>query len=70
MLGWIVMIGMCVVMAKFADAEDRSGILWGCLTFVLCLAGSAVVPYPFLGLFAGGIAAFVLMIVSKIIAER
>lgn len=65
----IIVIAMCVVMAKLADAEDRSGILWGSLTLVLCL-GSFGIPFPFVRVIAAGVAAFVLMIVSKIIAER
>ena len=36
-----------VVMVRVADAENRSPIIWGAMTFLLCMFSLAI-PLPFL----------------------
>lgn len=63
-----LIIGTCVIMSRIAEADDESGIIWGSVTFLLCLAGM-LVPLPFLRVFVAGVVAFVLMLVYKIIRK-
>ena len=59
-----MLIAACVAMAKIADAEGRSSILWGVLTLLICL-GTLAIPLPMLRIFLGFAASFILMIVAK-----
>ncbi len=48
-------IGVCVMMGRIASEENRSAIIWFCITFLLCFA-SVLLPIPYLRfLIAGGI---------------
>lgn len=59
-----LVIAACVGMSRIADAEGRSGILWGVLTLGLCLA-SLLIPLPFLRVLLAGVIAFVALMVAK-----
>ena len=68
MIGWLVLIAAVVAMYRIADAEGKSGLLWGALTFVLCLAMAFLMPnWPIVNVALGGIASFVVMFVYKIV---
>ncbi len=56
----ILGIIVCSVMGKFASASNRSAVIWGAITFVLC-AVSLLIPLPFLRIGIAGIIAFVAM---------
>ena len=51
-------------MAKIADADGRSAIIWGLITFGTC-AASIAIPLPFLRILLAFVVAFVLMMVAK-----
>ncbi len=55
-------------MAKIADADDKSGIIWGCITFALCLA-SLYIPLPFVRVFIAFAASFILMTASNALTK-
>jgi hypothetical protein len=57
-------IAVTAAMAKIADADGRSAITWGVITFVLCLASLAI-PLPFLRILMAAVVAFVAMMVAK-----
>ena len=57
-------IGVCVVVAMIARADERSPVIWFCITFALCLA-SIFIPIPFLRFLIAGFISFVIMIVWK-----
>lgn len=61
MLGWIMIVASVIVMARVAEAEDRSSVLWGGLTLLLCLGAASLVPLPFINIFLGLAASFCLM---------
>jgi hypothetical protein len=63
-------IGACYAMAKIADADDESGPLWGAVTFLLCLVGVVMIPFPFLRILGAAVLTFVLMIVAKAVRSR
>ncbi len=65
MLELLVAAGMIGVMAKIADADGQSAVIWGAVTLGLIVL-SMFIPMPFLRLLAAGIAAFALMIVVKV----
>jgi hypothetical protein len=62
-------IAACGAMAKIADADGRSSIVWGIITLGLCLA-SGPIPLPFLRILLAFIVAFILMMVAKARAGR
>ena len=62
-------IAACGAMAKIADADGRSGIVWGVITLALC-AVSVAVPLPFLRIILAFVVAFILMMVAKARAGR
>lgn len=59
----------CAAMAKIADADGRSGFVWGSITLALCLVSLAV-PLPFLRVLLAALLSFVLMMVAKARAGR
>jgi hypothetical protein len=64
----ILAIGLCVVMGKIADADGRSGFLWGGITAALCVA-CLFIPIPYARFLLAGVVAFVAMIVVKMIRK-
>lgn len=60
------MIGVTVyLIARIADFEGRSEIVWGGLGLVLIIACIALIPFPYLRVLAGFGATFIAMIVAK-----
>jgi hypothetical protein len=61
-----------VAMYRIAEAEDRSGWLWGALTFLFCLTCYWALPFPFppLNVAIGFFLAFMSMTAMKIVATR
>ena len=66
----IMIIAAVTAMAKIADAEDRSTLLWGGMTLALCIASLFVVPLPMVRIFLVFVFAFIMMIVAKIVGGR
>ena len=60
---WIVVIASAVLMYRVAEMERLSGIVWGVLTFVLCLGCALTIPIPFLNAVVGLIISFIAMTV-------
>lgn len=69
MFEYILLIGICVVMAKIASADDQSGMTWFFVTFFLCM-GSLLIPLPFIRLLIAGVLSFAAMIGYKMYAAR
>ena len=65
----MMLVGVCVVMAKIANMENQSGPLWVGIAFLLCMA-SLMVPLPFLRILLAGILAYILMFVRNMIRSR
>ena len=66
----IMIVAGCVLMAKVADAEDKSAFLWGGLTLLLCVLFMVLLPWGLLRIFLGVLAAFVAMMVVKAMQNR
>ena len=62
MLGWVILIGASICMARVAESEGKSGALWGFLTFLICLA-CGFIPLPLINMGIGFAISFVLMTV-------
>jgi succinate-acetate transporter protein len=60
------LLGICAViaMAKVADADGRSGLVWGIIT-VFIVVGCFFIPLPFLRVLIALIIAFVALMVRK-----
>jgi hypothetical protein len=67
MLMWIVIIAMCVVMYRIAEAENQPGFRWGLLTFFICLACGVLIPLPILNVAIGVVVSFLAYFAYKII---
>ena len=65
-MGYLLIFCICSFMAKVADGEGKSGLIWGVITFVVCFFSTAI-PLPFLNLLIGGAISFGLMILSNVL---
>ena len=61
-------VGLVVVMARLAAADDRSPLLWGAITFGLC-ALSLFIPFPFFRMLIVAVVVFVAMIAAKVVSK-
>jgi hypothetical protein len=70
MIGWFVLAAAVVAMYRIADVEGKSGLLWGGLTFAICIAMAFLLPnWPIVNVALGGIASFIVMFVYKIVTN-
>ena len=64
----VLALGVCVLMAKIASADDQSAIIWFCVTFAFCVAAT-LIPLPFLRFMIAGLVSFAAMIGYKMAAQ-
>ena len=68
MIGWLVLGAAVMAMYRIADAEGKSGLMWGAMTLVICLAMAFLMPnWPIVNVALGGVASFLVMFVYKIV---
>ena len=67
MIVWLIIIAMCVVMYRIAEAENQPGLRWALLTFFICLGCAALIPLPMLNVAIGAVLSFVAYFAYKII---
>jgi hypothetical protein len=65
MLEIALLIGAVILMAKVASTEERSPIMWGFITFGLCVV-SLLIPIPFLRILLALIISFGIMFFLKL----
>jgi hypothetical protein len=65
----LVIVGMCILMARIANYDDESGLVWGGVALVLCLV-SLVIPIPVFRILIAGVAAFIAYFVFKLVSHR
>ena len=71
MLGWLMVISAVIIMVKAADCEHRSSLLWGSLTFMICVGFAYLIPsLPFINIFLGLVVSFSLMFTANIVQKR
>ena len=63
MFGWLMIGASVVIMYRVADAEDRSGILWGAITFALCFGSTFIIPLPLINIIMGLAVSFLSMFI-------
>lgn len=63
-------VGACVLMAKVADADDESPLIWGAATALLCFLGVYFSFTPFLRMIGALVLSFVILMVFKMIRDR
>jgi len=68
MLEILLGIAVCVIVAKVAEADDESAVIWFCITFALCVA-ALTVPLPILRMLLAGLASFLIMTGRKLVAK-
>ena len=69
MIGLIIIAASAVFMSRLAETEDRSPIVWGFLTLVLCVACGAFIPLGLVALVMGLVLSFLAMLVLNLIRE-
>ena len=57
-------VGICMIMAKIADADGRSAFTWGAIAVLICI-GCLAVPLPFIRFLIARAVAFGCMMVTK-----
>jgi hypothetical protein len=67
-----IIVGVCVcsMIAKIADADDESPLLWGAVTALLCFLGVLLSLAPFFRMLGAGILSFVILMVFKMVRDR
>ena len=69
MLGLIMIVSAVTIMVRVAEAENRSGILWGGITFILCFFVGPLLLPSFIGIFAGLLLSFGSMFALNLIQD-
>lgn len=70
MLGWVILIAAVIAMYRITDMEGKNGILWGILTFVICLGCALLIPLPLLNVFMGFALSFAAYFTYKIVKNE
>ena len=65
LLAWIVIIACSVLMYRVAEMERLPGLVWGLITFGLCLGCAIAIPIPLLNIVIGLVISFIAMAVYK-----
>ena len=66
----VVAIAAIVAMAKIADADDQSPLLWGLITFALIAASVVLVPLAFIRVGVAFVVAIIAMITFKVVRNQ
>jgi len=71
MVSIAVMAAAISLMYKIAELEGRSGFIWGCITFAICIltANFIKLQVPFVNIIIGLAISFMLMFLVKIIKK-
>ncbi|MFC1734574.1 hypothetical protein ACFL1X_00550 [Candidatus Hydrogenedentota bacterium] len=67
MLGLAMLISSVIIMIKVADAENRSGLFWGLVTLVVCLACGWFIRLPLVNICIGLFISYMAMFAMKLI---
>lgn len=70
MLEIILIVVISAGIGRIASSDGQSGIIWGVVTAVLCLATTQFIPLPMLRLLIAAVAAFVLYIAYKVVLKK
>ena len=70
MLGLIVLAACTVLMYRMAEMSDRSGGVWGGITFVICLACGLLIPLPLINIVIGLVISYIVFAATAIIQQR
>lgn len=70
MLEILLLIGTSIVIAKIAALDNESGLLWGGITCVACIASLFIIPYPFIRILGVGVLCFLIMFVSNLCKNK
>ena len=70
MLEILLMIILAGGMAKIADSEGQSGIIWGGVTVLAEILTLMFVPLPFLRVLGAAVITFVGYVIYKVVAKK
>jgi len=69
MLELLMLFFVCLAMGKVADADGRSSLIWGGITFVLCIV-SLSIPLPYMRFLIVVAVVILLMTLTKSLRQR
>lgn len=68
MIELVSLIAVCVLVARVAELEGYSQVIWVCITLVMALVTEALIPCaPLVNLLLAGVATYGLMFVYKLL---
>jgi len=70
MLELVMVAAAVALMYRIAEMEDRSGVLWGGLTAIACIAAMFTIPLPLLRIALVAVVMFIAMFVCRLVANR
>ena len=66
MLELVILVAVCVRMAKIAVSSDESGPAWGGITAAICVVCLFLIPWPFARILLAAVIAFIALTVKKV----
>jgi len=69
-MGIILFIASIIIIAKAAEMEGYSSLLWGINTFCICILSIALIPIPIFNTIIGLVISFFALFITKIIRQR
>jgi len=70
MIGIVVIIASVTIMVKVAESEERSPVLWGIITAVLCVLCGVLIPLPLINIVIGLVVSYMIMFVTKLLRKE
>lgn len=70
MIGLLIIGAAVLAMYRVADTEGKSGLLWGFITFLICLACGVLIPLPLVNVGIGFGVSFLAFFAYKVIANE
>ena len=66
MLSWAMIGAAIAIMAKAADMEERSSVVWGTITCIICVICAIIIPLAIFNVVIGLVISFLAMFGIKI----
>ena len=70
MINWLIIGMIVVIMAKAAESEEQSPLVWGGLTAVLCYLCGWWIPLGLFSILLGGLLSYGLLFIVKLRNRR
>lgn len=65
----VILLAGCIAMARIAEIENESAVVWTGVTIALCVAAMFLIPWPIARISIAVVAAFLAMTAYKIVRQ-